>query len=370
MVPAPQASLNSPLRPDVRHGIPAILRMMAGLLLCTALVACGPAADAPAEDAGAVDDASTIFEEGMAGDGDDAAGDADAAVDAAVDADENSNVGHDASDPIIVGSKNFTEAFILGEMYALALEAAGMTVERKFNLGGTPIAHEALLDGDIDLYPEYTSTGLLTVLKADPIQDRDAVYAAVRDGYASQFDLTWLDPAPFNNPQALATTAEVSAEHGFTTYSELSEIASQLVIGGPPEFFEREDGMPGLRGAYGGFIFKENRQLDSGLRYPALLEGDVDVVLAFGTDGQISGYDLVLLEDDQAFFTPYQAAPVVRADMLAAEPRVAAVLNQIQPTLTNAVMQALNWAVDGEGEEPIDVARAHLAEHDLLEVSP
>jgi len=343
--------------------------LLLALLLLLVPIACTPAAEeavdgaAPAalSDEAAVDDtvdADAAREE---------EGEPQTAAEDAPAADTDAAATFDGDGPIVVGSKNFTEAFILGEMYAIALESAGFEVERKLNLGGTPIAHEALLAGDIHLYPEYTSTGLLTVLKGDPIQDRDAVFDAVRSGYLAQFDLIWLDPAPFNNPQALATTAEVSEAEGITTYSELSQRASQLVIGGPPEFFEREDGLPGLRGAYGGFIFKENRQLDSGLRYPALLEGDVDVVLAFGTDGQISGYDLVLLEDDQSFFTPYQAAPVVRADLLMARPELVQVLNGIQPALSNEAMQALNWAVDGEGAEPADVARGFLVEQGLID---
>lgn len=274
----------------------------------------------------------------------------------------------DLGRPIVVGSKNFTEAFILGHMYALMLESAGFEVEREIGLGATPIAHAAILAGEIDLYPEYTSTALLTVLEADPINDRDAVYQAVSEAYAQEFDLIWLDASPFNNPQALATRKEVSDEHGVTTYSELSAVADQLSIGAPPEFFEREDGLRGLQTAYGGFDFANSVQLDPGLRYEALLNGDVDVVLAFGTDGQISGYDLVLLQDDQSFFTPYPVAPVVRADVLAAEPGIASILNSLAPHLTNEVMQTLNWSVDGHDKrEPEAAARDFLVSKGLIE---
>ncbi len=270
--------------------------------------------------------------------------------------------------PIVVGSKNFTEAFILGHMYALMLEGAGFEVERSVGLGATPIAHAALLAGEIDLYPEYTSTALITVLQADPISDRDAVYKAVSEAYERDFDLTWLDPSPFNNPQALATRRDVAEEHDVSTYTELAAIADQLTIGGPPEFFEREDGLPGLQEAYGGFDFAETRQLDSGLRYEALVNGDIDVVLAFGTDGQISGFGLVLLEDDQNFFTPYPVAPVVRSDVLQAEPGIATILNSLAPRLTNEIMQVLNWSVDGpDKREPEDVARDFLIAEGLIE---
>lgn len=267
-----------------------------------------------------------------------------------------------------VGSKDFTEEFILGEMYALLLEDAGFKVERKFNLGGTPVAHEALVKGEIDLYPEYTSTGLMTVLKQSPIQDPGAVLEAVRKGYKEKFNLEWLTPASFNNTQALATTREVSEKYGIKTYSDLAAKAGELRLGGPAEFAEREDGIKGLQRAYGGFQFKEFRQLGTGsLRYEALKNGQVDVVVAFGTDGQISGMGLVLLKDDKAFYPPYQAAPVVRSDVLAKNPKIAEALNKLAPLLTEEVMAGLNWKVDGpEKQEFAAVARAFLQEKGLI----
>ncbi len=267
-----------------------------------------------------------------------------------------------------VGSKDFTEEFILAEMYTLLLEDAGFKVERKFNLGGTPIAHAALVKGDIDLYPEYTSTGLLTVLKQQPIADPKAIVEAVRKGYQEQFKLVWLEPAPFNDTQALATTKEVSEKHGIKTYSELSGKASELRLGGPAEFAERADGIKGLQQAYGGFQFKEFKQLGTGsLRYEALRNGQVDVVVAFGTDGQINGLGLVLLRDDKSFYPIYQAAPVVRADVLDKNPKIAEALNKLAPLLTDDIMAGLNWKVDGpEKREFAAVARAFLQEKGLL----
>lgn len=267
-----------------------------------------------------------------------------------------------------VGSKDFTEEFILAEMYALLLEDAGFKVERKFNLGGTPIAHAALVKGDIDLYPEYTSTGLLTVLKQQPIADPKAIVEAVRKGYQEQFKLVWLEPAPFNDTQALATTKEVSEKHGIKTYSELSGKASELRLGGPAEFAERADGIKGLQQAYGGFQFKEFKQLGTGsLRYEALRNGQVDVVVAFGTDGQINGLGLVLLRDDKSFYPIYQAAPVVRADVLDKNPKIAEALNKLAPLLTDDIMAGLNWKVDGpEKREFATVAKDFLQEKGLL----
>src|SRR5690606_23196920 len=133
------------------------------------------------------------------------------------------------------------------------LENEGFTVERKLNLGGTPIAHEAIMNGDIDLYPEYTSTGLLTMLKLDPIQDAQEIYTTVKSGYEEQYSLTWLTPSPFNNTQALAMKKDVAAQYGIQTYSDLSQKAPELVLGVPAEFLEREDGFKGTQHAYGGF---------------------------------------------------------------------------------------------------------------------
>jgi osmoprotectant transport system substrate-binding protein len=270
---------------------------------------------------------------------------------------------------IAVGSKDFTEQFIVAEMYAQILEEAGFTVDRKLNLGGTPIAHEAILNGDIDLYPEYTSTGLLTVLKQDPIQDPQEIFSTVKENYEEQFDLTWLNPSPFNNTQALAVTKETAEAYDLKTYSDLAEKASELFLGGPAEFLEREDGIKGLQEAYGGFEFKEIKQLGTGsLRYQALMDGQVDVVVAFGTDGAIQGNDLVVLVDDQVFYPIYNIAPVVRQDTLESYPQIADLLNELAPLLTDDVMSGLNWQVDGpEGQEPADVASAFLLENGLIE---
>ncbi|MDR7555093.1 MAG: glycine betaine ABC transporter substrate-binding protein [Armatimonadota bacterium] len=267
-----------------------------------------------------------------------------------------------------VGSKDFTEEFILAEMYALLLEDAGFAVERRFNLGGTPVAHEALVKGEIDLYPEYTSTGLLTVLKQPALQDPKAVLEAVRTGYRERFGLEWLEPAAFNNTQALATTRAVAEKYGIRTFSDLARKAPELRLGGPAEFAEREDGIKGLQRAYGGFQFKEFRQLGTGsLRYEALRAGQVDVVVAFSTDGQISGLGLVLLVDDKRFYPAYQAAPVVRAQVLQQHPKIAEVLNRLTGLLTDDVMAGLNWQVDGpDKREFAAVARTFLEEKGLI----
>ncbi|HEY0739104.1 MAG TPA: glycine betaine ABC transporter substrate-binding protein [Herpetosiphonaceae bacterium] len=269
---------------------------------------------------------------------------------------------------IKVGSKNFTEQFILGEMYKQLLEANGFTVEENFGLASEAVAHEALKNGEIDLYPEYTSTGLQAILKLPAQKDRQEIFNTVKSEYEKQFQITWLDASPFENNQALAMTKARSDELGIKTYSDLSQKAGDLILGGPAEFFEREDGVKGLQTAYGGFQFKDNKQLDPSLRYGALTSGEIDVVVAFSTDGEIGGLDLTLLEDDKQFYPPYQVAPVIRQDTLDANPQIADILNALTPKLADAkTMANLNYAVDGpDKKEPADVAKQFLTEQGLL----
>lgn len=268
---------------------------------------------------------------------------------------------------VTVASKDFTEQFILGEMYALLLEDAGYTVERKLNLGGTPVTHQALLDEEIDIYPEYTGTGLLTVLKLGVMSDPQAVYDTVKADYAEQFSLAWLDPAPMNNTQALAMTRDRASELGITTFSDMVAHADELVLIGPPEFVEREDGIPGLKRVYGDFEFADILTVDPGLRYQALLNGEADVVVAFGTDGELAAYDLLSLQDDQGLYPPYQVAPVVRQAVLDENGDIADILNSLAPLLTDATMQRLNNEVSGNGREPDEVAREFLVEQGLID---
>lgn len=267
---------------------------------------------------------------------------------------------HPASTAIKIGSKNFTEELILGELYAQSLEHAGLTVDRRLNLGSVEVAMAALERGDIDLYPEYTGTALLVVLKLPPMKDRVATFETVKREYEERYHLTWLKPAPMNDSQALATTKAVAAKYGLKTLSDLSRQAPKLRLASVPEFTDRPDGLPGLRKAYGGFAFASIRYIAIGLKYKALLDGDVDVAVAFGTDGQIDADHLVVLEDDKHFWPPYQVAPVVRDEVLARFPSIQATLDSLAPHITDAAMRGLNWRVDGNHEEPADVARDFL----------
>ena len=267
---------------------------------------------------------------------------------------------------IRVGSKDFTEQFILGELYAQLLEAQELPVERKFNLGGTPIAHAGLVKGEIDLYPEYTGTALLTILKQPSNPNPQQVYTTVARTYEQKHNLVWLNPAPMNNSQALIVTAATAKKYDLTTISDFTRQASKLRMIGPPEFEAREDGLPGLKSVYGDFKLKAYLATDPGLRYQALTSDQADIVVGFATDGEISALDLVALQDDRGLFPPYQVAPIVRQPVLATYETIKGTLNALAPKLTDETMRRLNYEVSGEGQEPRAVAERFLQETGLL----
>ncbi len=257
-----------------------------------------------------------------------------------------------------VGSKNFTEQFVVAEIYAQALEAAGIKVERKINLGGTLIAHKALEEKQIDLYPEYTGTILLAVLKQDPMTDRKAVYDKVKAEYAAK-GLVVLNEAPMNNTYNMVVRPETAAQYKLETLSDLAKVSKNLKLGAGPEFRDRKDGLPGLKAKYD-MEFKEDLQMAIGLRYQALANKQIDVVNGYATDGMISALKLKRLKDDKGLWPPYYLVPVVRKDAVDANPKIAEVLNNVNAMLDEATMAELNYKVDGDKEEPKDVARAFL----------
>ncbi|MDX5629387.1 MULTISPECIES: glycine betaine ABC transporter substrate-binding protein [unclassified Brenneria] len=266
----------------------------------------------------------------------------------------------------IVGSKNFTEQYILAEIYASALEQAGIPVQRKINLGGTLIAHAALLKGDIDMYPEYTGTALSAVVKGELSSDADNVYQQVKSTYAEKYQLAWLAPAKLNNGYALLVSKATAEKYQLKTLSDLAKAAPQLTIGAGAEFGDRQDGLKGLEQVYG-IKFKSFRQFAKvGLRYDALAAGQIDVANGFATDWQIAEGQYVPLTDDRHLFPPYFVAPVVREQALKAQPQAEAVLNKVSALLDNATMQRLNAAVEKDKEEPADVAQAFLREKGII----
>lgn len=265
-----------------------------------------------------------------------------------------------------VGSKKFTESVILGDMVTQLARSTGVRAEHRRELGGTQVLWQALRRGEIDLYPEYTGTALLTVLKLPVSSDQQAVFDTVKQQYQEQFNLVWLDPSPMNNTQALAMTEERADALGIRTISDFAAQAGDLTLIGPPEFEVREDGLPGLQAAYGNFSLREYKAVDAGLRYRGLVDGEADVAVAFGTDGEIDAFNLVVLEDDQSLFPPYQIAPIVSQTALEANPAIADALNQLSPLLNDEVMRQLNYEVSGNQREPADVAREFLVDAGLV----
>jgi len=268
------------------------------------------------------------------------------------------------SDPaaIRVGAKNFTEQEILGELIAGVIERrTDLPVQRRLGLGGTDICHAALLGGELDIYVEYTGTALLNVLRREVIANRWRAHRTTTLAYRSRFDLTWLPPIGFNNTYAIAVRADEAAARGWTRLSDLAADAADadLRAGFTAEFMERPDGLPGLRERYQ-LAFGDTMDLEPGLMYDAIDAGQVDVIGAFATDGRLAAYDLVVLEDDRGFFPPYDAAPVIRGEVLRRHPELRAALAILAGTIDDASMRAMNAAVDVDGRDPAAVAAAWL----------
>jgi osmoprotectant transport system substrate-binding protein len=220
------------------------------------------------------------------------------------------------------------------------------------------IAHKALEEKQIDLYPEYTGTMLLAVLKAEPMTDQKAVYQKVKAEYASK-GLVVLNEAPVNNTYNMVVRSDTAAQYKLETLSDLARVAKELKLGAGPEFRDRKDGIPGLKAKYG-IEFKEDLQMAIGLRYQALASKQIDVVNGYATDGMISALKLKRLKDDKNLWPPYYLVPVVRKDTLDANPKIAEVLNRVSSLLDESLMAEMNYKVDNDKEEPKDVARAFL----------
>ncbi len=255
-----------------------------------------------------------------------------------------------------IGSKNFTEQLILAEMMAQAIEQnTDLTVERQFNLGGTMICHEAMVAGELDVYAEYTGTGLVSVLNA-PVPTGETVLDVVRREYGSRFGIEWLQPFGFNNTYAISVRRDDATKNGWTSISDVSKASESLRAGFTAEFSERSDGYPGLKEAYN-LRFREIRDLEPALMYSAAANDEVDVICAFATDGRILKHDLVLLSDDRRFFPPYHAVPTIRHEFGQRYPKVRETLEMLAGSMTDRQMQELNRRVDID-QEPVAIVAA------------
>ena len=273
-----------------------------------------------------------------------------------------------AADSIIVGSKNFTEQLLLGEMTAQLLEAKGFEVDKRDGMG-SQVVRDAQVNGQIDVYWEYTGTSLVTYNKISDPMDAAATYMKVKELDAAQ-GLTWLDPSNANNTYALAVRASDEKTDSLKTLSDLAasyNAGDHLAMAVNAEFPGRPDGLPGLEATYGFETSRADRKsMDSGLTYQALNGDQVDIALVFATDGRISAFNFRVLEDDQGFFPNYAIAPVVRTDTLEENPGLADPLNALSSKLDDATMQRLNAEIDVDKKTIEEVASDFLSQNGLI----
>ena len=260
---------------------------------------------------------------------------------------------------VVVVSKNFTEQVVLGEIVAATLERAGLPVDRRLNLGGTALCHQALLSGQADVYVEYTGTALRDVFKERTRSDPREVLEIVRNRYRA-LGLEVGEPLGFNNTFALVMRRPHAERLGIRRISDLRAHAAAVRVGLFGEFIEREDGLPGLVAAYDLRFGPPPREMDLGLLYPALLADQVDLVVGSATDGLIAAHDLVVLEDDRRYFPPYDAVTIARPDAMARDPAFRGALAGLEGRIDAPAMRRMNLAVDGEHQSPSDVARRFL----------
>jgi glycine betaine/choline ABC-type transport system substrate-binding protein len=255
-----------------------------------------------------------------------------------------------------VGSKNFSEQLVLGEIVAQHLEnRLHGRVSRKLDLGGTLLAQQAMISGDIDVYPEYTGTALTAVLKQKPLKDPAQVLTEVRRGYA-QWHLEWLDPLGFENTFAMV----VRKEDGGLSALTRAAAAHPWKLGAGYEFAHREDGLPGLMKTYGLRLAGSPKTMDLGLLYQALSKGQVDMVAGNSTDGMLSVLPITVLQDDRHYFPPYEGALVVRQEAERQFPMLRPALAELSGKISSETMRRLNYELDGKHRPAREIARTFL----------
>jgi osmoprotectant transport system permease protein len=275
----------------------------------------------------------------------------------------------EGQETIVVGSKNFEESRLLAEMFSQLIDTrTDLQVERRFGLAGTQICFEALRRGAIDIYPEYTGTGLASLLGEEPPGDADATFLHVRRQFLEKWDLWWLDSLGFENAYELAIRGDLARQKSLTTISDLAGVSSSLKAGLGFEFIERDDGLPGLADAYG-LEFKSVQPLQQALKYQAAAADEIQVLDVYTTDGRLDLYDLTVLEDDLGFFPPYEAAPLAQVETIKAHPEIAITLGLLAGSLDEETMRRLNLRLQEQGEAEAVVANDALIELGLVEAS-
>jgi osmoprotectant transport system substrate-binding protein len=271
------------------------------------------------------------------------------------------------SSGLSIGSKNFTEQLILGELLAQYLgHFTSLPIEKRFYLAGTYICHQALLAGRIDMYVEYTGTALVAILKEPPSSDHTAVFNTVRELYSRRFNLEVLPSLGFDNTFAMVMRGSDARRLRLKTLSDAARVSQQLRLGVGYEFLERPDGLKGLAAKYDLKFAEAPRVMDLGLLYRALQNNQVDLVAGSNTDGLIAALDLVVLEDDRHYFPPYDAVPIVRRQTLERYPDIGGALREISGTITAKDMRRMNYAVDGEKKDAAEVVKNFLPQIRML----
>ena len=268
---------------------------------------------------------------------------------------------------IVIGSKNFTESLMLGELLAQQIEAhTPLKVERRFYLAGSYICQQSILSGRIDIYPEYTGTALTAILKEKATGDRAQVYQQVKNEYEKRFGLTLAPPFGFNNTFAMEIRGEDARRLKLKTLSQAAGFTPQWHAGFGYEFMERPDGYTGLAATYGLHFGAPPRIMDLGLLAPALKDHQIDMAAGSATDGLILAFDLFVLADDRHYFPPYEAVAVIREQTIKEHPELDQILAELGGKISDQEMQKLNYALDGQHRDAKDVAREFLKSKGLV----
>ncbi len=271
-----------------------------------------------------------------------------------------------SSDTIVIGGKNFTEQDIMADMMKLLIQKNDPKLHIKMKTWlDSNVVWNAMKNGNIDIYVEYTGTGLVNILKDPVTTDPQKAYDTVKQQMEQKYHITWLKPIGFNNTYAMAMTQKEAGKLGIKTISGLAKESGNLTLGTEQDFIERTDGLPAMNKLYGTH-FKHVKSMEIGLKYKALTSGNVDVIDAFSTDGNIPANHLVLLKDDKHLFPPYYAVPTIRDSVLKAHPELKAILNQLAGKIDDSEMQKLNEEVDLNHKKAMDVAQQWLKEQGML----
>ncbi|NLC65697.1 MAG: glycine/betaine ABC transporter substrate-binding protein [Clostridium sp.] len=268
---------------------------------------------------------------------------------------------------IVVGGKDYTEQDVLVHLVSEIIEdKTDYDTDRKPYLGGTSVVVSSIKSGDVDVMVDYTGTGLIDVLKRDPMKNPDEVLEVVQEGYDKEYDIKWFDPIGFNNTYAITMRREMAEDMGIEKLSDLPEYASDFTFAAVQEFLEREDGYDGMSETYG-FEFGDVKAMDPGLSYTALKDEQADISVSFGTDGRVPAFDFKIIEDDKNFFPPYNASVVARNDTLENNPGLEEALETLKGAISDEEMAKMNSRVDIDKDNPKDVAREWLIENNLIE---